>query len=236
MASGKSFVSVLIAVIFLTETCFSVAFPVEDYAEKKNPKTEAKFFECHVMACLIGTQFCNAFWKRCDDCLLYEKDCFTSRQQPNCTVFCQEKWLMKQRKILKSEKCKTGEGQYASLPWIVATAVLAVLLLAFGCILFRDKIRSSVRWLGLKLSKCGGKYDAESKRVHIRDPERDTFLVQDKRLTEKQQRTCTKPSIEGTKQAQPSDVYRTLDPNSIFSDRTNKKNASLPRPETDSEN
>ncbi|KAL3876821.1 hypothetical protein ACJMK2_034614 [Sinanodonta woodiana] len=231
MASGKLVVSVLIAVQFFSEICCSVAFPVEDYAKRSDTEPEVKFFECHAMACLIGTQFCDRFWKRCDDCFLYEKDCFTSRQQQNCTVFCQEMWFSKQREILKNEKYKTGEGQQAALPWIVTTAVLAIILLACGCVFFREKIRTSVRWFGKELHNYCGKYDVEDNRGS-KTPETVTFLAQHEILTPEQHPTGNiKPTIEATgPRTQHHDAYQTLDPNSLYS-----KDPFFPMPETSEE-
>ncbi|KAK3579512.1 hypothetical protein CHS0354_028339 [Potamilus streckersoni] len=236
MASGKSFVSVLIAVKFLTEICFSVAFPVEGYADINDTKPEVKFFECHAMACLIGYQFCHPFWKRCDDCLLYDKDCFTSRQQPNCTVFCQETWLTKQREILKTEKCKTGEGQNFALPWIVATAVLAVLLLACGCVLLLIKIRFSVRWISLKLPNRSEINRGAVNQINIDKTAASTFLVKDDSLKQEQVICTNRNLIKGQHTiVQSSHADRCLDPKSIYSDRSNIMNTSPPRPETDSD-
>ncbi|KAL3876822.1 hypothetical protein ACJMK2_034615 [Sinanodonta woodiana] len=237
MAGGKSFVSVLIAAKFLTGICSIVAFPVEEYADISSNKPEVKFFECHAMACLIGYHFCHPFWKRCDDCLFYEKDCFTSRQQPNCTVFCQENWLTKERENMKNEKCNTGEGQTSALPWIVTTVVLSIIFLACGCVLLLIKIRFSVRRISLELPFRTDKNNTTENQINIDKTEISTLLVKEENVKQEQVISTNRNSNkdQNTKEQSSYDADRCLDPKSIYADGSNIMNILHPRPETDSD-
>ncbi|KAK3579513.1 hypothetical protein CHS0354_028340 [Potamilus streckersoni] len=101
--------------------------------------TSDKYFNCSEDICLIGRDYCDTFHHRCALCSDHEENCFTNRQQQNCTQFCMDGWMKKHQANCGSQNDECSVWKYIA---IGETCILFLMLIMLIIYLLRSRLKS----------------------------------------------------------------------------------------------